>query len=99
MDEAALRLAAVFDEAVAIQVAITIDPGERALDIWPDSFHERPVASARVVCTGQHNEKRRRIDAAVIALERNLAQGGHFILAHFVQHLARLRILLGVIYV
>ena len=39
MDEAVLRLAAIFDEAVAIQVAIAIDPGERALDVWPDSFH------------------------------------------------------------
>ena len=38
--------------------------------------------------SGQQHEQRRRIDAAVILSERNLAQRGHFAAAHLVQDLA-----------
>ena len=47
-----------------------------------------------MVSAGEHNKEGRRIDAAVVAFERDLSQRGHFIGAHLVQHLAGLRILL-----
>ena len=41
LHEALRRAAVVFDEAVAVDVAVTFDPCERGLDVGPDGFDER----------------------------------------------------------
>src|SRR6266536_633101 len=74
-----------------------IDPSKRALDVWPNRLCEGTVARASVICSGEHNKKRRGIDAAVVPLKRNLSQRGHFVRAYLVYHLAGLRILLRVV--
>src|SRR5437667_11618027 len=73
------------------------DPSKRALDVWPNRLCEGTVARAPVICSGEHNKKRRGIDAAVVPLKRNFSQRGHFVRAYLVYHLARLRILLRVV--
>ena len=52
---------------------------------------ERAVAGARVVRAGEHDEQRRRVDAAVVASERHLAEARHLAAARLVQDLARAR--------
>src|SRR5208337_2725676 len=66
--------AGIFEKAVAIGVARAVDPMQRALDIRPDLTEEVLVAGALNIETGQKNEERRGIDAAVIKAERNLAE-------------------------
>src|SRR5438874_1289891 len=68
-----------------------------ALDIWPNGLYEGAVARALVICASEYNKERRRIDAAVVPLKRNLSQGGHFVRAYLVYHLAGLRVLLRVV--
>ena len=55
------------------------------------------VAGALVVRGGQHDEERRRVVAAVVAPERDLAERRHLAVAHLVQDLAGLRVALGVV--
>src|SRR6266496_6063674 len=66
MDETEFRPTSIFHEAVAIDVAIMIDPCERALDVRPNRLNERAVPRTRVVRTGEHDEKRRCVDATVV---------------------------------
>ena len=72
MHETVFRFAAIFDEPVAIRIAVTIDPFERALNVRPNGLGECAVASALVVCAGKHHKQRSRVDAAVVAPERGL---------------------------
>ena len=83
---------AIFDKAVAIPVAMLVDPGERSLDLRHDAVQKADVAGAVEIGPGQHDEKRRGIDAAIIMAEGHLAQLGHFAAANLVQDLAWLRI-------
>ena len=89
------RAPRVFDEAVAVDVAVTVDPLERALDVGPDRLDQLSIAGALVVRAGEQDEQRRGVDAAVVAAERHFAEGGHFAAAHLVQNLAGLGVLLG----
>ena len=50
-----------------------IDPCERALDVRPNRLNEREVTRTRVVRSGEHDEKRRCVDATVVTFERNFA--------------------------
>ncbi len=50
------------------------------------------VAGALGIEAGQHDEQRRRIDAAVVETERHLAQRRHFAAAHLVQDFSGLGI-------
>ena len=50
------------------------------------------IGRAPVVRAGKHDEQRRRIDAAVVAAERDLAQRRHLAAPRFVQDLAGLGI-------
>src|SRR5436309_2335290 len=95
MNETVFRPPAVFDKSVTIRIAITVDPLEGALHVWPNRLHKFAVARAPIICARQYYKKRRRIDAPVVAPERHLAQHSHFVIAKFMQHLARLRVLLG----
>src|SRR5713101_9846034 len=99
MDETEFRSPSIFYEAVAIGVAVMINPCESALDVRPNRLNECEVTRAPVVSAGKDDEKRRCVDATVIALERNLAQDGHLTRARLVKDLARLSVLLGVLHV
>src|ERR1051326_8818800 len=72
-----------------------IDPLERAVYVWPNRLHKSAVACAPVVCARQHYKKRRCIDAPVVAPKRHFAQNSHFVIAEFVENLARLCVLLS----
>jgi hypothetical protein len=85
--------AGVFDEAVAVDVAVVVDPAERAVDVVPQSGDEVAVARTAVVVAGQDHEQRRRVHTAVVAAEWHLAEAGHLPRARFVQDLSRLGIL------
>ncbi len=87
------RVARVLDEAVAVAVAVVVDPVERALDVRPDVSEELAVARAVPILAGEHHEERRRVDAAVVAAERHFAHARHLAVAHLVDDLARLRLL------
>ena len=56
----------------------------------PQAADEVEVAGALQVGAGQHQEERRRIDAAVVAAERHLAERRHLAAASLVQDLAGL---------
>ena len=55
---------------------------------------KRLIARPFVIGSGQHNEQRRRVDAAVVATERNLVECRHFSFACFMQNFPDLCILL-----
>src|SRR5215831_3609517 len=48
-----------------------------------------------VIASGQHDEERRRVDAAIVTAERNFFEGRHLSFASFMQDFADLRILFG----
>ena len=63
---------------------------ERGLDRRPELEHGGDVAGSLEVFAGEHDEERRRVDAAVVAAERDLVQFRHFAEARLVQDLAGL---------
>ena len=87
--------AGVFDEAVAVDVAVLVDPAQGAIDVVPEPGDELPIARARVVVAGEDHEQRRRVHAAVIAAEGDLAEARHLAGAGLVQDLAGLGVLFG----
>src|SRR6266480_3765430 len=97
MDETEFRPASIFDEPIAIDVAIMINPREGTLDVRPNRLNKRAVTCAFEIRAGEHDEKWCCVDAAVVTLERNFAQDRHLTRACLVQYLAWLRILLGVL--
>ena len=56
------------------------------------SVDQGEVAGARGIGAGQHDEQRGRVDPAVVAAERHLAQPRHLALARLVHDLARRRV-------
>ena len=89
--------ARVFDEAVAVAIAVALDPFQRVQDIRPDRANELGIARAAVIRAGQSDEQWRGVGGAVVAAERYLARARHFAAASLVQNLARLAIALGVL--
>jgi len=85
----------VLHETRSIAIAVRVDPLQSALDVWPNLLHERQISRALEVSSRKHDEKRRRVDAAVIAPERNFLRDGHFTAPHFMQDFARVGVLLG----
>ena len=90
-----LGLAVIFDEAVAVAVAVFVDPAQRGLDVRPDLGQGLAIAGALEIHAGEHEEERRRVDRAVVAAERHLAEVGHLAVTALVQDLARLGVRLG----
>ena len=85
----ALR-AAVLDEAVAVAVAVRVDPVERRLDVRPDAerwSRGRRCARGRRRPASRRAASNRRCRSSA---ERHLAELGHLAVAHLVQDLARL---------
>src|SRR6516164_5522855 len=58
-------LAVVLDKAVAVRIAIGIDPMYRRLDMRPQRLHRLEVACAPEVFASNQNKQWCRIDAAV----------------------------------
>ena len=90
--EAFLAHAVIFDEIVAVGVGRPIDPAERRLDRRPQFLQRGEVAGAVEIKSRERDEQRRCVDAAVVALERDLAQRRHLAAAHLVHDLAGLRV-------
>src|SRR5262245_3606567 len=90
--ETALGRAVVFEKAVAIGISGAVDPGERGLDRGPQLHDDSVVAGALGIDAGEHDEERRRVDAAVVEAEGDLAQRRHLAFAHLMQNLSRLRV-------
>ena len=82
----------VFDEAVAVPIAVAFDPVVSRLDMRPQLADGFDIACPLEIFSGEHDEERGRIDAAVVAAEWNFAQIGHLPVARFVQNFSRLRV-------
>ena len=93
-----VRLARIFDEAVAIPVAIIVDPGERGDDVGPDVPDRVEIAGALIILRGKHHEQWRGINRSIITAERHLAERRHLAAAPLVQDFARLGIRRGVMF-
>ena len=90
--EAGLGGALVGDEAVAVLLARLLHPAAAAQSDGHSAVDELHVAGAVRIGAGEIDVERRRVDAAIVAAERQLAQHRHLALARFVHDLARLRI-------
>jgi hypothetical protein len=62
--------------------------------VRPEALDELAVAGALEVLAGQHHEQRRRVDASIVAAERDLVQRRHLALPGLVQDLPGLGVLL-----
>src|SRR5690606_31747949 len=71
IDEPAIARALIFDEAIAIAVAIPVDPGKRRLDIRPYLRQGLPVVRALEIARGENDKERRAVGRAVIECEGN----------------------------
>src|SRR5581483_4856316 len=96
IDQTLAGAAAIFDEAVAVAIAEALDPIERRRDMRPDLADERDIAGPFETSAGEHDEKRRRIDAAVIFAERHFAKRRHFAVPDLVKNLAGLGVRPGI---
>ncbi len=70
--EPALRPAVVLDEAVAVEIAVLVDPAERAHRRLAQGADERGVVGPAPHLREQDEEERRRVDRAVVAREPGL---------------------------
>src|SRR5690242_5829399 len=75
--ESARRLAQILDVPIAVAIAVMFDPLDRAARVRPQLIGQCEVAGNFDRPAIEPQEKRGRIDAAVVAPERNLAGRGH----------------------
>ena len=87
--EAALGALLVLDEAVAVAIAVVVDPGQRRQRRRTKAAHEGGVVGPAPHLREQDEVERRRVDRAVVALEPRLRR---LALADLVHDLARLRV-------
>ena len=78
----------VGDVAVALQVGVVVDPGQRRARLLLERPHELRVAGPALVLVEQHHVERRRVDGAVVGRVRPLLEGGHLAEAQLVQDAA-----------
>jgi hypothetical protein len=91
------RAAPVLDQAVAVEVAVAVDPlerGDRRLAQLPEQVE---VAGPVRVLAEQPEEQRGCVDAPVVAREGRLAEPGGLAHAQLVEDLARLLVALVVV--
>jgi hypothetical protein len=72
------RVSSVFDEAIAIDIAVPVDPPQGQLDVGPDGLDQREISRALVVGRRQDDEERGGIHRAVIVPERDFAERREF---------------------
>ena len=93
------RAPLVLDEAVAVAVAVRVDPLERGERVRPERADEVEVAGPAVRLVEEDQPQRRRVDRAVVRPVRELPGPGQLADAQLVEDLARLhvpvRIVLG----
>ena len=92
VDQAVLVGAMIFDKAVAIGVARSVDPAQRRFDVGPKLAQRLDVAGVLGVEASQHDEQRCRVHTSVIQFERNLPQRGHLTATHLVQDFSGLSV-------
>ncbi len=92
LDQTAVRRARVLHEAVAVAIAVAIDPGQSGLDVRPELLDRREIAGPVVVAARQQHEQGRGVHAAVVGAKRHFAECRHFAASHLVQNLAGLRV-------
>ena len=90
LNQANRRTSGIFDEAVAVAIAVAVDPIKGALDVWPESPEKREISRAFVVGAGKHDEQRRRVDAAVVLPKRHFVKARHLAVARLVKNLSGL---------
>ena len=89
--EAGLLVAALVpDVAVALEVGVLVDPGERRARLVLEVAHELAVARPALVLVQQHDVERRRVGAAVVGRVRALLERRHLAVAHLVEDAARI---------
>ena len=81
------RAARVLEEAVAVEVGVTVDPGERRLRGGQERVHRRGVAGPALVLREEDDEERRRVRRAVVGRVRHLARRRHLPEPHLVRDL------------
>src|SRR5262249_38643793 len=77
VDQAVCGAALVGEVATVVAVGVTLDPRQRRLRSRPQLVDQRPVRRALQVLAEQQEEQRRRVDAAIVSPEWDLAGGGH----------------------
>ena len=82
----------VLDEAVAVPIAVPVDPVEGGERVRPEPVHELAVARPVVDLAEEDEPQRRGVDAAVVRAVRQLLRRRHLADAQLVQDLARLRV-------
>ena len=84
--EAGLLVAALVpDVAVAPEIGVVVDPGERRARLVLEVAHELAVAGPALVLVEQHHVERRRVGAAVVGRVRALLERRHLAVAHLVE--------------
>ncbi len=96
IDEPLVVLPRIFDETIAVAIAIAFDPFERRADMRPQLTDGLEVAGPLEIGSGEHNEERRCVDAAVVAPERHFSESRHLAMARLMQDFARLRVRDGI---
>ncbi len=94
VQQASRRLAMIFHQPVAIEVAVCLDPVEGRDQVGPQGLDGPQIGGSLVVGPGEHDEQWRRVDAAVVLAERHLLERGHLTGARFMEDLTGLSILL-----
>ena len=92
VEQAEPRAPLVLDEAVAVEVAGVVDPGQGREGVRPQAVEQRVVARPGIRLAQEDEPQRRRVDAAVVGVVGRLARAGHLAGAQLVQDLARLRV-------
>ena len=82
----------VLDEAVAVPIAVPVDPVEGGERVRPEPVHELAVAGPVVDLAEEDEPQRRGVDAAVVRAVRQLLRRRHLADAQLVQDLARLSV-------
>src|SRR5439155_12575082 len=78
----------VFDESIAIGIAIRGHPLQRGLRVGQQLAGEIEVAGPAHVLAERHQKQRRRVDTAVVRAVRHTLEPGELTYAHLVQDLA-----------
>ena len=86
--EASVSAAAIFDEAVTVDVAEIVHPIESRLNRGPDPFGKCHVIGALQIGPSENDKKWRSVYAAVVAAERHFAKCRHFALPQLMHNFA-----------
>src|SRR5437016_4746021 len=91
LNQASIPMCRVLNKAIAVRIAILIDPLKRSLDVGPNLFNQMLITGAPIIFTCKHDEERGGIHRTVVAGERNLLQIRHLSVPQFMKDLSRFR--------